>query len=233
MLTLKLTSLPDTTLGIYKIKGIEDRMPARMLLLHPDAAAAFNALETATGGLVYSDIWRSAESSLQARSEKRGVQRPGYSGHNFGISFDCAVDATLKKNKWTYGQLLDACAQHGWHNFRRDRKRGFEDWHFNWLGDSSPDILAKCSVLTSTWQNAAEMKIVELYGHHFTLTPMDIQLCLQKMKMYSGELDGALGPLSNSAVQAFGRAWALPQSEWDAKSAIFQRTLAFVCSDRG
>jgi len=73
---------------------------------------------------------------------------------------------------------------------------------------------------------------MELYGHHLSLTPIDIQLCLQKTKMYSGELDGAVGPLSNSAVQAFGRAWALPQLEWEANSKMFQRTLTFVCATR-
>ena len=76
--------------------------PLRALYLHPDAAASLAAMEAAApGALRYSDIWRSAQRSLEARKEgeerearraagethvaPQGAQRPGFSGHNYGL----------------------------------------------------------------------------------------------------------------------------------------------------
>src|SRR3990172_9368429 len=82
----------DEVHGIYGVK--KDHLPDRMRFLHPAAAASFhqNLAETVT----VSDMFRSAEASLQARRERRGAQRPGFSGHNFGFSIDIDVDRTMR-----------------------------------------------------------------------------------------------------------------------------------------
>lgn len=218
---LRLKALAPATRGIYKIGGVDGRMPTRALRLHPDAAEAFVALESATGGLVYSDIWRSAEASLEARKSKRGVQRPGFSAHNWGIAFDCAVDATLKLHDWKYPQLVAACAQHGWYCHRADGARGFEDWHFNWLGAGNK----------AHGESAALQRVRALYDADLALDAKEVQAGLMRLRMYRGDIDGIIGPRSQEAIEAFARAWLLPTAEWKHTSSMFQQTLAFVASD--
>ena len=74
---LKWVKLAAETRGIYRVKGIDGRMPERALWLEPAAAASFVRMEADIKGLVYSDIRRSAEASLAAMQAKSGVQPPG------------------------------------------------------------------------------------------------------------------------------------------------------------
>lgn len=224
MLTLAMKRLPASTRGIYGPS--QDQLPQRMLLLAPDVAPSFAAVEADSGGLVYSDVYRSAEGSLQAMQTKRGVQPPAYSGHGFGLCLDIAVDETLKLRGWTYAQLLDFMSQHGWYCYRRDGQRGMEDWHQTYLGPLADEILAASSGRADWWM-AAELAITKRYGDDFALTAAGIQTCLAKLKFYSGEVDGLLGPLSRQAAAAFCRAWNVDP----AQQARFQRTLAFVAAD--
>src|SRR5579863_10095981 len=90
--------------------------------------------------LVYSDMYRSPIGSAKAYEEKTGVQKPGYSGHNFGCSIDTAVDATIKRHGITYDKFVQTLIAFGWTPYQgvtKDGhyKRGKEDWHFNFVGD--------------------------------------------------------------------------------------------------
>ena len=93
-LSLDLVSVPNV-LGIYGAS--KDVFPARMARLHPDAAAAFSVAEAGLGVKIrVSDMFRTAEQSLQARAQKAGVMPAGYSLHNFGIAIDISTDDVLK-----------------------------------------------------------------------------------------------------------------------------------------
>lgn len=236
MLTMLLKRVPGV-LGIYGTKPIGgvpagDYFPASAALLHPDAAAAYLAVEAGTGKkLRVSDMFRSPEASLQAMQTKAGVQPPGYSGHNFGFSIDIATDACLATFAMNKAQLDSMMASYGWYCHRKDHARGMEDWHYNHfgLGDAAAPYLAACanSVVTSS---GVEAKMVALYGASFKQDTLELQTLLQKLKMYGGGLDGDFGPKTQQAVLAFERAWMLPMDgQPDAK---MMRTLATVASEQ-
>lgn len=221
-----LERLAPTTRGIYNTKAGPDTLPERFRFLWPTAAEGFRALEAETGGLIYSDILRSAEESLHALQTKTGVQPPSYSGHNFGFSVDVAVDETLRLRKWTYEELLEVMAAHGWHCHRRDGKRGSEAWHFNFFGDAAPVYLG----VIGGWSAPLEKLIQEVYGPGFLLTNEEVQVGLRKLSMYFGDIDGILGPRTKQGLMAFQRAWRLPAS--GVADPRTKRVLAFVAADR-
>ncbi len=111
-------SVDDTTFTAYqRLKALHDYMP-----------------------LVYTDMYRSAIGSAQAYETKKGAQKPGYSGHNYGVSIDVAVDASIKRHKITYNQLVHTLISFGWTPYQGVTqsslyKRETEDWHFNFIGD--------------------------------------------------------------------------------------------------
>ena len=81
---IRLVELPGT------IRGPDDpdykgMVPRRARFLAPDVGVALLTLDKDTSGYIYTDVYRSAEASLQARRVKRGVQRPGYSPHGFRL----------------------------------------------------------------------------------------------------------------------------------------------------
>lgn len=234
--------------GIGRVRGPygpnRDQFPARGSFLAPDAAAAFVEMVDAYGRdkIRFGSILRGAEDSLAAIQSKQGVQPPGFSGHNFGVSFDVDVEYTLRSLGWSYAELLEAFAAFGWYCYRRDGVRGHEDWHFNYLGlaevprvgpgraapGPAAPILAKLTAARNTWALGAELAILRRYPEKsFVLTPLEIQTALKRLRLYSGDLDGKFGPLSLQAVSAFCRAWKLS----DGTSGRFQRTLAFVAAD--
>lgn len=223
---IQLTRLDPLPRGIYGATG--DQFPKRAAFLHPAAAEAFASIERATGGLVYSDIYRPAASSLRAVDRKAGVLRPGYSAHGYGLAFDLAVDASLARLRCNYQALLDRLAAHGWHCHRRDRERGPEGWHFNFLGRAAEVILGHTSDVHSTWSHAAELAIQFAYPEVTErMGPTEIQLDLSMLELYHGEPDGVLGPKSKDAAEAFARAWRLPA----AHGVQFERTLRFVAAE--
>ncbi len=225
MLKLQLKRLSNVR-GIYGIN--KNLFPARAALMHPVAADAFTEMEAKDGPFVYSDILRGADESLAACNSGRGSQPPGYSGHNFGLSFDIAVDQVLKEKRWKFEKLCDVLAIYGFYPYRQDRSLGAESWHFNFLGANAPVILKRTSARPQ-WQYAAEEAIKVFYPNITPMGAVDIQAALKKLCFYTGDLDGDLGPLSMTAVNLFNQAWNISRG---AVGERFQRTLAFVAAER-
>lgn len=225
-LSLSLVRVPNV-LGIYGAS--KDQFPARMSLLHPEAAAGFVALQQQLGARIrVSDMFRTAEQSMQAREEKSGVQPPGFSLHNYGIAIDIDVDAALKGLKLSKSQLDERMKAHGWYCHRKDGKRGMEDWHYNHLGADAATLL-KASERSTNTSAAGDARITALYGDQLTLDAKEVQECLAHLKLYSGEVDGIHGPRTKQSIMAFQRAWRLqPSGQVDART---ERTLAYVSAD--
>jgi hypothetical protein len=227
-LSLNLVSVPNV-LGIYG--ATKDVFPAKMARLHPDAAAAFLAAEKGLGvRLRVSDMFRTAEQSLQARAQKAGVQPPGWSLHNYGVAIDIDTDAMLKSTKLAKPALDKEMEKYGWFCHRKDGKRGMEDWHYNYfgVGEAAAPFLKACASSTNT-SAGGDAKILSLYKDALTLDAKEVQECLAHLKLYSGEIDGAIGPRSKEALMAFQRTWKLqPSGQVDKKT---ERTLAYVSAD--
>jgi hypothetical protein len=230
---LKLVEMPAT------VRGPDDpdyrgRVPRRMRFLAPDVGPQLLMLDRDTGGYIYTDMWRSADASLQARRVKRGVQRPGYSPHGFGLAVDLDLYGIMKAYKIHYGDILEVMKAHGWYCHRRDGlgPDEMEAWHFNYLSTDPDRYLKHVDVDNhATWSNAVEARILERYGRDFALTPTEIQNTLKALKMYGGEVDGQLSSsLCREAIMAFQRAWDL-DVDGDA-GPMTQRTMAFVTADR-
>jgi hypothetical protein len=225
MLQIRLKKLGKIR-GIYGVS--KNVFPDRAAYMHPDAAAALMALEQATP-LRYSDILRGADESLKACKSGRGAQPPGYSGHNFGLSVDIDVESILKERKWSYEKLVVFMAKYGFYPYRQDHSRGPEDWHFNFLGDqATATAILKRTAARHLWQTAAEEIIRHYYPAITPLGAVGIQTCLKKLGLYSGDIDGDLGPLSSTAIDLFNRTWDISPR---ATGERFQRTLAFVAAE--
>lgn len=199
------------------------KLPRRLAFLRPEAADALHALQAEHGRAVLTDAFRSPESSLQAMTEKRGVQPPGFSLHNFGIAIDVDVESTMKRWKCSYETLLDRFAAHGFWCHRPDRKRGFEDWHFNFLApaaQAAPYLARRRGGEARTWALAGEARIVDLFGASFVVDARRAQEILAKLGLYRGTVDGILGPRSSAAIQAFQRSWAIR----DVSGCLDERT---------
>lgn len=212
---LDLVAVPPC-LGIY-----DGALPARMRYLHPTAAEAFVGI---AGVAVVSDMFRSPESSLRAVREGRGAQPPGYSAHNFGLAIDVDIAATMRRLVVTTKAGLDAAMEsHGWYCHRRDHVVGAEAWHYNYLGPGA----TVAGALTS---DEVESRILGLYGDALGPDNRECQRLLARLRMYGGELDGAIGPLTREAARVFERAWGLNvDGVLDART---RRTLAYVAADR-
>lgn len=226
---LLLKSLDPLPRGIYGPH--KDRFPPRAAFLHPLAAESFAAWQNTTGWVVaYSDIWRSAESSLQAIETKAGVKAPGYSAHGYGLAFDLDVNQALRVLECEYQDLLSELAVFGFHCHRRDGERGNEDWHFNFLGnaDQASVMLGHTSPDDhDTWGRAAELAIQFAYPEVTArMEPHEIQMALAMLGLYHGTIDGELGRQSRAAAQAFSRAWRCHEH-----GPEFERTLRFVAAE--
>ena len=230
LLPLSLTKLAAYDVpGIYTIGGQPGQMPERARFLHPYAAASW--MKDLRQYLVVSDMLRTAESSLAAVEAGRGAQPPAYSGHNYGFSIDIEVDKAMKKLGLKTKTQLDAwMVERGWWCHRVDHQRGSEDWHYNYLrlyrdlGITPGDPTIAGSVKSTA--GYLEALIIAVYGTYLKPDDTTCQFMLQTLKLYSGKIDGAIGPLSKQAISAFQRAWHLKDtSVLDDKT---RRTLAFV-----
>lgn len=214
-----------TSLQMHEVRGIYgesgDRLPARMRYLEPCAAASFRTL----GAVVVSDMFRSAEASLLARRRKRGSKRPGYSGHNYGLSIDLDVNRSMAELGFRRkAELDDYMANAGWLCHRRDSRRAAEDWHYN------HGVRAFVRSGDQRTSHALERRIKALYGERFKLDPFEVQLRLAELRLYGGSIDGIHGPLTTTAIRSFQRAWSL--SPDGIAGPMTQRVLSYVTSQR-
>lgn len=230
--------------GIYKINGEEGRMPDRMRML-ATGSCADNFAKNLADKIVVSDMFRSAESSLDAMQRKRGVQPPSFSHHNYGRAIDLDTTASMKrlgvKTKRELDKFMESC---GWYCYRGDHRNEFEAWHFDYLGDLDPSqrprypyknersiAWAACSYLYAhNWQDVLnDLAGGERSGLRYFAAAMKCQDMLKDRGFYNGAIDGKIGPISRAAIGALQRAWLLPTTgRLDARTV---QILTYVCAD--
>ena len=200
-MNLALAIVPPTFLSPYGPRGALVPLPKRMRLLHP---AACTSLDGAHDWLVLTDCFRSLASSLAARAAKRGVQKPGWSAHNFGLAIDVDVRRTLKRMRAEAGggaffkaTLDKEMESRGWYCYRADHKLDApESWHMSWSARGPGSA-------------AVEDVIQRYYGEYLALDKKQVQRTLAALGLYRGEFDGKHGPQTKAAVAAFQRTWSL------------------------
>jgi hypothetical protein len=213
MMQLNLVPLPNNLRGIYG--ATKDKLGAQQLFAHPDLEAAINRLERDGVKLIFSDIFRSAQGSRDARRKKGGIVQPaGYSAHNYGLAVDLDIGAIMKELRITKKQLDELLENYGLYCHRTDHALGSEAWHYNCLGPSPEQWLKEGERTTA---NAVERKIQGLYGESFRMEPGEILDALAKLKILS--------------VVEFQRAWDLVADGIAGPKT--QRTLALVSAERG
>lgn len=168
-------------------------LPNRMRYLHPIALCSIRDFFE---NLVFSDIFRSPAASMAARKRKKGVQKPGWSAHNFGLAIDIAIQATLRKTGWSYRTLVEKLQELGWVCYRRNFTRGREEWHFTFSAKAPGS-------------RAVEEVIMRYYKKSFDYDLVNGQIYLSKLRLYDGEIDGLWGNLSSQAVSLFQKQWDL------------------------
>lgn len=225
---LRLVDVSDAdVVGIYKVNGVANKMPARMRRLFPEARDSFLRIMRETPGVIISDMFRSAESSLQAVADGRGALAPSFSGHNYGLAIDIDVSSTMKRVGIKKKPDLDAFMQKfGWYCHRRDGKREFEEWHY----DFDFGLTKHLKPTHKYTQQARELMIRELYADQWKLPDLRIQEQLKSLGLYGGALDGKLGPLSKQAIAAFQRTWKLKVTSTANERTC--RLLWFVASSK-
>ena len=233
MLKLNLTALPASMVkGSYTVGGQPNQMPERTRWLHPLAAESY-LLHLASVATV-SDVLRSAESSLAAVQAGRGALPPAYSGHNYGLCIDLDIAKTMKATGCKTKAELDAWMEgKGWYCHRRDHAMESEAWHYNYLRLFEQLGLVKPLVISPKVKSTAgylEQLVIAVYGQYLKPSDAECQALLIKLHLYSGKVDGALGPLSVEAIKAFQRAWVLKVT--GALDDRTRRTLAFVACER-
>jgi hypothetical protein len=223
-LILNLAPVPaDRVRGIYTIGGVAGRMPPRACYLAPTPARIFYA--DLSEHVVVSDMLRTAESSLAAVRAGRGAQPPGYSGHNFGLSIDVDIDATMKNLAHRTKADLDAwMAARGWFCHRRDGRMAHEAWHYNFLGG----VIIPEKIKTTA--GYLEREILRRYGSDLAPSDALCQDALERLGLYRGELDGIIGPRTTEAIRVFQRAWGIRAT--GKLESRTRRTLAFVAAAR-
>lgn len=218
-MNLVLQHLPEDIQGIARSKH-----------LAPEAALALRMVEKDTDGLVYTNFWHDATSTMMAKRIRFGSHLPGYDPHNYGLAVSLDTNNILGRKKITYEDVLYIMKKRGFFCHRRDGKQGETGSnHFNYLGDNADAYLEKASFDPLSWDNPAEARIHEKHLAEFSLSPAQVQSLLAKIGFFHGPIDGNLDLYFREAVSAFQRAWDLPES--GNPSIQFQRVLAFVSAD--
>lgn len=224
----------------FKVKGIyatsNSWLPERMCLLHPEVVRSFAELQSDSKcELVYSDMYRTFAESLNARRKKGAglVAFPGNSGHNWGISFDLAVEQSIKvlqsqhkisvtgtRNKKMI-ELYDYFAQFGWQPMNSVRQKfengtGFcsEEWHFNSMIIDSKSVI--------DWTN-------ETFAEELSLTIPEIKSCLNELGYKVWPINDVIDKATQDAILKFQKDYDLQVDGIPGK--MTQRTLACFCSE--
>jgi peptidoglycan hydrolase-like protein with peptidoglycan-binding domain len=213
--------------------GYHGLVPKRALYMRPEAAGELLALEKTTGGLVYTDILRSAASILQAYRGKvtpsgQHIAQPvAYSFHGYGGCVDVDIDACKKKLGVDYAGLITVMESHGFYCHRRDGAAGegqSESWHFNYLGDDGPRLIAATTDKHATWSGPAEAMIQKWYGDQLALTDDQVTALLPVahatdvkdfQRQWDLTVDGIAGPRTRRVlafVTATMKITPLPQA---------------------
>jgi hypothetical protein len=199
--------------------GYNGLAPKRALYMRPEAARALLLVEQDTGGLVYTDIYRSPQAILQAYRAKvtpngQHIAQPvAFSYHGFGGCPDLDTDASMKKLGTNYDGLVEIMAARGFYCHRRDgNPTASEAWHFNYLGDDADALLELTTSDHSTWAKPAEAMIQKWYGSD--LQPNDEQVAL------------LLPTAHATSIMGFQRAWDLVVD--GVAGPRTRRVLAFV-----
>jgi hypothetical protein len=207
-LRIPLERVTAPVVGVYDINrdGKPEELPARALWLCPEAAAWFNAGHGA--GLVVSDMFRGPDSSKAAVASGRGAAAPGRSSHNYGRAIDIDVRETMERLGLGVKAELDAWMNaSGWWCWREDHARPSwnprpnEAWHYFW----APNVVTYHGGSAARWWQ----RTMDAEYPVGIPDARDRQTWLRSLGYYSGVIDGAWGPLSRTALAAFGRAWGL------------------------
>lgn len=208
-----------------------DRLAARMVFLHPDAAKSFlemNSIKT----IKCSDMYRTFEASRKAHANK-GAARAGYSGHNFGFSIDIDTRWVIKTNNFANKVELDAWMEtYGWycHN-PPGETRPRESWHFNYFGDEAAKYLKERTANRRTWSKPLEKKVTDVYGFWWhKATIVDVQDALFSLNMYKDDPSGVEDAYHREAVTKFQKLWNLSPDGIAGTKTV--RTLMCVTSER-
>jgi peptidoglycan hydrolase-like protein with peptidoglycan-binding domain len=202
MLILQLVDVSNWPIKGPQGGGYNGILPTRMKLIHPSVVDGLRAITVQNGyNIAMSDMFRSPASSLAARQQKTGVQRPGFSGHNYGISIDIDIDQSIKLMGMSYPDLVRWMATKGWTCYRSDYQLGPEAWHFNFLnmGPTPPPR-----------SDGPIQWITNTYGPQLTGDEKWVQTCLQQLKLYDGAIDGQFGAHSQAALKQFELMYQLP-----------------------
>lgn len=218
---IELYKLPENTIGIYGKDG--KTMPWRLRMLQKEAAEAFIKLYKDGYQVIVSDMYRTPESSMIARLKKSGVQKPGYSMHNYGLAIDIDYAQCMKNFKMNKKQLDELMKLYEFYCHRTDGLLKSEAWHYSF------GIKEFLNSKEQTTQYASERKMMHLYGKDFDLTNKSVQEKLKLLKFYQGDIDGIIGPRSLMAIKLFKNAWNIKNEEGLGK--ITKRTLAIVCAE--
>ncbi len=191
--------------------------PKRALYMRPEAGGALLQIEDDTGGLVYTDIYRSPEAIRAAYRAKPGTQPVAYSFHGYGGCVDVDVDSTLKKLGTNYEGLVEIMGARGYYCHRRDgNPTASESWHFNFLGSDADALLELTTSDHSTWAAPAEAMIQKWYGDQLKLTEEQIATLL---------------PVASATdVKDFQQQWDLVMD--GIAGPRTQRVLAFVTANK-
>lgn len=220
----------NNTMKLY-LQQLSVQGTARMKYLAPDAASALLDVEKDLGALSYADMWRDAADSLIARRSRKGSQLPGYTPHGYGLAIDIDASQVLGEKKVRYADLTHYMEKHGWHCHRRDEEPGKQESdHFNFLGPLANKYLVKTTLDPATWQNAADLRIVEKFGEHFQLDPSRVQELLASLGFHTGPRTAQLDMYTRETISAFQRAWGLRED--GTASMTLCRSLAFIAAER-
>jgi len=234
-LNIELVRLVGWVPSVYNTS--QGLLPNHMMMMEESAAEDFGALMQATEHkLRFTDIYRSFSRSLNVRRRKgRIAARPGFSGHNYGVSFDIDVEYALEtlrdqgiisdrkvKRATRILEMQNYFARFGWkplssvrQKFRDGARRAVEEWHFNHIGRSKTvEAWVKANILKDV---SKEMSLKEF------------QSLLQMMGYSVFPVDGKWGKKTKRAMNQFQDDYAIDRSK--QPNALTIRTLRVFTSN--
>ena len=202
---------PRVVLSLSRVAFHPDSAKSAIPLLHPGAAAAIAPIASS---LVVGSVFRPPAVSKRAyRADQRraprlrkGVARPGDSGHGWAICLDLDLDRTMARLGLGKPSLDGLMGDNGFWCHRSDGRNGKEAQHYNW------DSFGAHGYGTAKVRE----RIYDLYGIA-SMTVADVQGLLKYAGHNPGPIDDDAGKLTRAAVRAFRLAWGLPDGFIDGQ----------------